>query len=210
MVDASGNTVVGDYDLVPILERFIAQNPDFSYRGARATLALTGYNGLFGYRTHPKAATYFGEAAYQQDIQDATAVANALREAGYKLAFYTYENVPYGDYSVSQIKADLNDWVNEAVPILGGLDMLVYAQMSDITADAVYSGEKYETLRDAGFRYYLGFCNNGTPWTTVTNDYVRQGRIMVSGSNMAHHADWFAAMFDSTAILDASRGTVPN
>jgi len=42
MVDASGNTVTGDYDLVPILEKFIASHPSFSYQGARATLALTG------------------------------------------------------------------------------------------------------------------------------------------------------------------------
>ena len=210
MVDAAGNTVTGNFDLVPILESFIAQNPDFSYRGARATLALTGYNGLFGYRTHPKAATYFGDAAYQQAIQDATALANALRSTGYKLAFYTYENVPYGDYSLSQIQTDLNDWTNEAVPILGNLDMIVFAQNSDISNEAVYTGEKYEALRNAGFRYYVGFSNGGTPWTTITNDYVRQGRIMVSGSNMAHHADWFAAMFDAATVLDASRGNVPN
>ena len=65
MIDATGQAVSGDFDLVPILEKFIAKHPDFSYRGARATLALTGYNGLFGYRTHPSAKELFGEAAYQ-------------------------------------------------------------------------------------------------------------------------------------------------
>jgi len=32
-VDASGNNLVGDYDLVPILESFIQAHPDFSYQG---------------------------------------------------------------------------------------------------------------------------------------------------------------------------------
>ena len=113
MVDASGNTVTGDFDLVPILEKFIAEHPDFSYKGARATLALTGYNGLFGYRTHPSAKELFGETAYQQAIYEAERVANALRNKGYNLACYTYENIGYGDSSATQIKADLNNWTNE-------------------------------------------------------------------------------------------------
>lgn len=209
MVDATGRTVTGAYDFVPILENFLTQHPDFSYKGARATLALTGYNGLFGYRTHPRAATYFGEDAYRKDIEDVKVLIAALRERGYTMAFYTYDNVSYGEYSTDLIQVDLQDWANEAVPIIGELDILVYAQQADITTDQFYSGPKYELLRNAGFRYFLGFCNNGTPWATVTNDYVRQGRLMVTGSNLAYHADWFTALFDAASILDPSRGTIP-
>ena len=36
MVNSSGETVVGNYDLVPILEDFIEAHPDFSYQGSRA------------------------------------------------------------------------------------------------------------------------------------------------------------------------------
>ncbi len=209
MVDATGKTVTGAFDLVPILENFVAQHPDFSYKGAKATLALTGYNGLFGYRTHPRAAQYFGEDAYRKDIEDVKVLIAALRERGYTMAFYTYDNVSYGEYSTDLIQVDLQDWANEAVPIIGELDILVYAQQSDITSDQFYSGEKYELLRNAGFRYFLGFCNGGAPWATITNDYVRQGRLMVTGSNLAYHADWFASLFDAASVLDSSRGTVP-
>lgn len=209
MVDASGNTVTGDYDMVPILEKFVEKHPDFSYRGAKATLALTGYNGLFGYRTHPSAASTFGDAAYQQDIKDAKAVADALKKKGYTLACYTYENVPYGEMDVTKIKNDLNNWNNEVVSILGNIDVLAYAQMTDISNDPTYSGDKFRALYDNGFRYYLGFSTDGKPWTTITNGYVRQGRIMVTGSNLAHHADWFANLFDASVVLDPTRGNVP-
>ncbi len=209
MVDASGNTVTGAFDLVPILENFVKEHPSFSYRGAKATLALTGYNGLFGYRTHPSAANIFGETAYRQAIQDATTVANALRNNGYTLACYTYENIPYGDSSVTQITNDLNGWTNEVVPILGNLDILTFAQLTDITEDEIYSGEKYNTLRDVGFRYYLGFCEDGKPWASITNEYVRQGRILVTGSALAHHANWFNNLFDASSVLDSTRGNVP-
>ena len=53
MVDSNGQTIYGAYDMIPILDEFVERHPDFSYRGAKAILALTGYNGLFGYRTNP-------------------------------------------------------------------------------------------------------------------------------------------------------------
>ncbi len=209
MVDATGNTVNGAFDLVPILENFIKQHPDFSYRGARATLALTGYNGLFGHRTHPKAATYFGETEYQSAIQNVTVLINALRKTGYKLACYTYGNVSYGDSSLAQIQSDMRDWASEVVPILGKVDILAYAQMTDISKETAYSGEKYEELKEMGFRYFLGFCEGSQTWTTVTDNYVRQGRILVSGTNMAYHSDWFANLFVPSAVLDTARGNIP-
>ena len=209
MVDSAGQTVTGDFDLVPILEAFVKKHPDFSYKGAKATLALTGYNGLFGYRTHPDAANIFGDEAYRQAIQEAAAVAKALRENGYTLACYTYENIPYGQSSLTEIQSDMSDWSNEVVPLLGQMDILAYAQLSDITTEQTYSGEKFDALQNLGFRYYLGFCEDGKPWTTITAQYVRQGRILVTGANLAYHADWFKNLFDPSSVLNSSRGEVP-
>ncbi len=209
MVDSAGQTITGDFDLVPILEAFVAKHPDFSYKGAKATLALTGYNGLFGYRTHADAANIFGDDAYRLAVQEAATVVNALRNSGYTLACYTYENIPYGQSSLTEIQADMTDWVNEVVPILGQVDILTYAQLTDITTDQAYSGEKYQALQNLGFRYYLGFCEDGKPWASITPQYVRQGRILVTGANLAHHENWFTNLFDPSSILDSSRGDVP-
>ena len=208
MVDASGNTVTGDFDMVPILEKFVKEHPTFSYRGAKAILALTGYNGLFGYRTHPYAAKYFGEDARQQDIAQATVVAQALRNNGYTLAYYTYENIAYGDSSISEIKNDLKQWTDEVVPILGNVDILVYAQMSDIgKVGEPYAGDRFNILQAAGFRYYFGFCNDGTLWTTVEKDYVRMGRLMVTGSTMTKSPTTFVNYFDAASVLNPLRNS---
>ena len=215
MVDASGNTVTGDYDLVPILERFIAANPDFSYQGARATIALTGHNGLLGHRTHPAYDTHphaseiFGEAEYEKATQDAATVIEALRDTGYTISCYTYSNISYEDAELSSIQTNLKSWTDFVTPILGDTNVLTYAQMGDIADKGSYSGDKFSALQDHGFRYYLGFCTDGQPWAVVSDNYVRMGRIMVTGSNMAYHSDWFAGMFDATTILDETRGTVP-
>lgn len=218
MVDANGKTVTGNYDLVPLLEDFIASHPDFSYRGARANLALTGYNGLLGYRTHPayeadnlrSASELFGQAQYEKEKQDATAVIKALRERGYTISCYTYSNMSYGDADLALLKGDLQLWKNSVTPILGDTQVLTYARVSDIAGKGAYSGEKFNALQDFGFRYYLGFCTDGKPWVVVEDNYVRQGRILVSGANLAYHGDWFKGMFDAASVLNTTRGTVPN
>ena len=206
MVDSTGQTVTGNYDLVPILESFIQTHPDFSYKNARAILAVTGYDGLFGYRVNSAAKELFGEEAYEKEVEDATAVITALRNAGYTIACYTYNNVPYGTYSAAQIQADLNNWNNEVYPILGIVDTLVFARNTDILDQSTYySGDKYETLRNFGFIHYLGFCTDGKPWVSSENDCIRQGRILVTGENMTLHADWFSSMFNTSSILDPTR-----
>ncbi len=209
-VDATGKSLTGAYDLVPILDKFIENNPSFSYRGAKAILSVSGYEGVFGYRTDTESKNLLGETAYAAEVEGAKKVAKALRDSGYEIACYTYGNKAYGNASAAEIRADLSGWTSEVLPILGEVDILVYAQNSDITTNAVYTGEKYNILQNAGFRYYLGFAADGNCWATVTDNYVRFGRIMVTGSNMAHHAGWFNGMFNASSVLDATRGNVPS
>lgn len=210
MVDSAGQTVTGAYDLVPILNSFVQTHPDFSYKGAKAILAVTGYDGLFGYRTNAKAKEFFGDARYDQELLGATQVIDALRDDGYELACYTYENVAYGSYSVEQIRSDLSKWNAEVSALLGTVDTLVYAKNSDITGStAAYTGEKFAALQDFGFTHYLGFCTDGKPWFSAQSEYIRQGRILVSGSTLAHHGDWFSGILDAASVLDPTRGTVP-
>ena len=207
MVDSSGNTVTGAYDLVPILDQFVADHPDFSYHGAKAVLALTGYNGLFGYRTHAEARETFGEQVYNENVAAVKELAAVLQDSGYELGCYTYANAPYGGFSLSEIQADMQQWVDEVTPILGTLDIMVFAQDSDINNGMLYSGEKYDYLKSVGFNYFLGYCGDGDSFTFVSEEYVRQGRLLVNGTNLTQNAAWFNGIFDTDGILDAARGT---
>ncbi len=209
-VDASGKTIIGDYDIVPILENFISNNPDFAYRNARAIISVSGYDGLFGYRTNTAAKTTFGQETYDKEVAEAKKIATALRDNGYTIACYTYGNESYADFDATRIRADLSGWTSEVVPILGEIDTFVFAQNGDISTSSVYTGEKYEILSEAGFRYFIGYCTEGTPWATVADEYVHQGRILVTGSTIAHNSSWFQGMFNTTGLLDSTRGTVPN
>ena len=206
MVDKDGNTIVGDYDLVPILETFLKTHPDFSYRGSRAILAPTGEEGIFGYRIQTSVISdpKLGQEYYNQQVQGAKEVVAALREKGYTLASYTYANRNYGQDNANQITEDLNSWDTQITPVLGNTNVMVFAQGADI---GDYTGTKYKALYDKGFRFFLG--KSDKPFADVANSYVRQKRLMVTGSNMFWNGKMFTGMFDTAAILNSMRGDVP-
>ena len=207
MVNSSGETVIGNYDLVPILEDFIEKHPDFSYQGARAILAVTGHEGIFGYRTNASVIDSKGQAYYDAEVAGAREIAAALKEAGYEFASFTYENKKYGDMDATSIQKDISKWTSEVLPIIGSCDILVYAKESDISASGDYSNSKFNVLQDAGFRYFIS--NASSPSCKVAGNYVRQLRLMVTGSHMAHASTTYSKYFDSQTVLNDKRGNVP-
>ena len=188
LVDKSGNTVTGAYDMVPILNTFIKAHPDFSYRGARAIVAVSGYDGIFGYRG--------------DNLAQAKPIVDALRRDGYTLACYTYGNLAYGTVSTQRLQEDLTKWQDEIQPVMGQTEVLVYAKNSDLES---YTDEKFQALSQAGFRYYIGFCNNHESWLQMNSSYVRQGRIMISGANLERNGYLYGGLFDPETVFDPSR-----
>lgn len=207
MVNGAGETVRGDFDMVPILEKFIEKHPDFCYQGSRATLAVSGYDGVFGYRINPEVIDKQGQAYYDEQVAGAKKIVSALRQKGYTIACYTYADTAYGGKSATDIKEDIEKWTTHIVPVIGQVDTLVYAKTSDISTTGAYTGNKYNVLVEAGFRYFIS--NGNKPACTVTGEYVRQLRVMVTGTGMAHTASMYKDYFDAKTVLDSTRGDVP-
>ena len=181
----------GAFDLVPVLNAFLAEHPDFSYEGARATIAVSGYEGLFG---------------MSLDQSDAIrAVADKLRAQGYDIACYTYADMEYADFGVSGVQEDLDKWSDRIVPILGQTDILVYPTGGDIQGREVYSGSKFDALHNAGFRFYVAV-DNGAGWGMTTAGYARQTRTLVTAEYLKSNPEWYAGLFDAAAVLDGARG----
>ena len=210
MIDAEGNELTGNFDFVTILEKFIADHPDFSYQGARAVLAVTGYDGLFGYRTNPEVRESQGSEYYAQQLSGAQKVVDALKAAGYDLACYSYEHVSYGDSAVELIQGDLAMWEEHVVPILGAVDILVYPYGDDLydSMTTTYDGDKYNTLYNAGFRIFVGMDNMGNN-AQVNSAYFRQTRRWVTGAKMTYASENFTDLFNPSAVLNNQRGEVP-
>ncbi len=201
--DATGNLLYGAYDFIPILNEFLEEHPDFSYKGARAIIAVTGEEGVFGYRTMPSVLSSKGQEYYDAQVAGAQEVAAALRNQGYTLASYSYGNENYKEFSATEIKADLDLWAKEVTPVLGEVDTIIFAQGTDISTGTNYVGNKFNVLYTAGFRYFIGASD--VPWGEVNTTYVRQTRLMVTGSNMTSASSSYTSYFDAKSLLDSAR-----
>lgn len=203
--DASG-VQVGDFDLVPILETFLKEHPDFSYQGARATLAVTGSEGIFGYRINSSYTSERGQTYRDEQIAGAKKLVEALRSKGYTLACNSYDNKDYKQLNANQIQTELQQWAQQITPVIGNVDVFVFAQKSDLSD---YSGNAFNIMSTSGFRYFVS--NANSPSTEVNSTYVRQKRLMVTGNSMAWQQDMFNGIFDPNSVIDsATRGPVPN
>ena len=177
-----GSVSTGPYDLVPILENFIQDHPDFSYKGARAVLAFTGYEGILGYRT---AGSYADSPTYEQDRQDAAKVAQCLRDNGWELASHSWGHLNMGTIDMDRFKTDVDKWEREVESLIGPTDIILYPFGADISDWHPYTteNERFDYLHAAGFRY---FCNvdSSQYWVQLGDDFLRQGRRNLDGYRM--------------------------
>jgi hypothetical protein len=199
MAQDDGSTITGAFDMVPIIDQFVEEHPDFSYRGAKGILALTGYEGVMGYRTNdPESPTY------EQDKIAAKAVADAMKAEGWEFASHTWGHKNMSERSASQIETDAKRWKDEVEPIIGATDILIFPYGVDIeTTMGTYSSDKYKLLKEMGFDYYCGVYSQ--PWMHIKKDYVRMTRRPLDGQAMLEFPERLADLFDLKTIIDPER-----
>lgn len=207
-MDAQGNITTGDYDLVPLLEKFIQEHPDFSYHGARAVLGITGYEGVFGYRTKPAYETALGTRAYEAEYEAAKEVAQCLRDHGWILAGHSYGHPAYGSLTPQEVKEDSDRWEDTVQPILGDVDILIYPYGSDIAGIEEYTMDnaKFAALYEDGFRYFFTV-DGAYAWCQMGEDYYRGGRRNLDGYRMYYNPEMLSDLFDVEEVWDPARTT---
>lgn len=224
--DAQGNTTIGDYDVVPRLEAFIKEHPDASYKGARGMIAMTGYNGVFGYRTDVAYKTGENLGSDQKEwlaehpdfnwdteVAEATKIANALKEDGWEFASHTWGHLSVTGKSVDVLKTDHEKWVNVVQNIVGPTDIIIFAHGADIGSWKDYSidNPQYAYYKSQGFNYFCNVDGSQKAWIQIRNDYVRQGRINLDGYMMYKaqqgNTDVTEDFFDVNEVFDSRRPT---
>ena len=220
MTLADGTVTRGSYDLVPILEDFIEEHPDFSYRGARAVLAFTGYQGILGYRT---ASSYSDSPTYEEDRRQAAKVAQCLRDNGWELASHSWGHLQLGvsadnpgAFAISDDRfiTDTDKWEAEVESLIGPTDILLYPFGNDISDFHPYTSEnpRFAYLMSKGFRYFCNVDASKPYWMQKGTDHFRMARRNLDGYRLyedmvqtdpakKHLSD----LFDAADIFDSAR-----
>ena len=215
-----GSVSVGSYDLVPLLDDFIKEHPDFSYRGAKACIAFTGYNGILGYRTDSAYNTdeYKAEHPdfnFEEERANATKVVQCLRDDGFEIASHSWGHRNMGTIPMDKFREDTDKWANEVETLTGPCDIILFPFGSDIGDWHPYdtSSERFQYLYNKGFRY---FCNvdSSQYFVQIGDDYMRQGRRNLDGYRVYYDlqesggcGDHLSDLFDVNAVFDRSRPT---
>lgn len=217
-VEDDGSISVGDYDMVPLIDRFVEEHPDFSYRGAKGIVALTGYNGILGYRTDSSYETRPDDLDADKvkwldehpdfnlntERENAARVAQAMKDEGWLFASHTWGHQNVSQISLERLQADTQKFKENVDPLIGGTDIIIFAFGADLTSVEDYSGEKFEYLKSQGYNYY---CNvdSSQYFVQIRSNYFRQGRRNLDGYRMYYNPELLSDLFDAQSVFDSSR-----
>jgi len=219
-VEDDGSISVGDYDMVPLIDRFVEEHPDFSYRGAKGIIALTGYNGILGYRTDESYETRPADLddnkvewlnehpdfSLEKEREGAKKVADAMKAEGWEFASHTWGHQNVGQISLEKLQADTEKFKKNVDPLIGGTDIIIFAFGTDITDAEDYSGDKFEYLKNQGYNYY---CNvdSSQYFVQIRDRYFRQGRRNLDGYRMYYNPELLEDLFNAKDVFDPARPT---
>ena len=227
--DAAGNVSIGDFDVLPRLNTFLEAHPDGAYKGARGMAAMTGYNGVFGYRTDVAYKTHEklgkDQAAWleahpdfdwDKEVAEATKVAEAAKASGWEFACHTWGHLSVTGKSVETLSTDQDKWQNTVANITGKTDTIIFAHGNDIGTWRDYdasTNDVYAYFKSMGYNFYANVDASNQYWVQIRKDYVRQGRIDCDGLQMwrakAGEAkkNVFEEFFDVNDVFDSRRPT---
>ena len=122
-----GTAVISrEHDVMPLVDKFVEEHPDFSFQGAKGVLALTGYEGVLGYRTNNP------DEKDPDEIKKLTAqakeVADAMKANGWLFACHSYTHANTfsdGVFALDYLKYDTERWKKEVVPIIGETNIYI-------------------------------------------------------------------------------------
>lgn len=214
---SDGTTVTGAFDVVPCVEAFVQEHPDFSNNGARGILGLTGYNGILGYRTDDSlAVSTENRYAAKYGVFDTTAekeaaapVVEALKHAGWEFACNGYDRISY-ENDAKVVSADLAKWDKSVKTLVGDTAILLFPSGTDSCGWKAYeeADPVYQVLKKHGFVYFGSMDISGTK-TQIADRYLRCSYMNVDGYRMYRDlyegAGRFAGILDFRDIYDSQR-----
>ena len=201
VLTVDGGEPTYDGDVMPILDAYVKEHPEFSWQGAKGIVAITGYAGAFGYRITD--LELFDEQTQQWMLDKTTQVAQALRANGWQIACHSYTHNQYWNkktITMEEEKYDIGRWLGEIAPYVG--DTNIFISPFGVSFDG--DDQRFRYLVDHGFNIYCPVDSYQPCY--VRNDYMIQGRINLDGLTMKRYPERIRKhFFDPTPILDPAR-----
>ena len=192
-----GTDIMPDGDVMGVVDAFVREHPDFSYRGHKGTIALTGFQGAFGYGD-------YDDPACQPHIAE---VAETLKADGWNFAShsYTHNSGVYGFWgsgcNPDNIYYDINKWVDRVTPWIGETHLFIAPFGYRATGDAL------QHVLNAGFDVYCTVDDHVV--NELYGSYALMSRIEIGGYSMTYYRDILNALFFNVDEVFDAEGRPP-
>jgi hypothetical protein len=187
-------SVSRDNEIIPILDDFVKLHPDFSVDGAKGTLALTGYEGILGYRTDQ-----LNSPDFEKNKAAVLPVIHQLKETGWTFASHGYGHLDAAKITYDRFSKDTSRWKKEVEPLIGPTSIYIFPFGSKVLP----GDPKYTFLLDSGFRM---FCSVGpSPYLKVSLDSLRMDRRHIDGIAFHDQKKRLLPLFDVNEVIDEGR-----
>ena len=208
-LDPEGNEVVSrELDAIPALDKFVEEHPDFSPFGAKASLSLTGYCGILGYRTQTEKEDQSPEheANRQKEREEVKPIIEELKRTGWTFGSHTWGHVNLAKKSLDVIKTDTEKWFDEVGSLVGETPILYYPHGARPDGgDWDQTGPIFKYLQSKGFRV---FCSVGIEsFSYIKKDIcaVICDRLHPDGTTLRKSRKRYLQFYDAKDIMDPVR-----
>ena len=172
-----------------VIDEFVREHPEFSFRGSKGVFATTGFMGIFGYDT-----PYLRDEVTRQNIID---ISNRFKERGWLFASHSYLHNSTGfwgnESSSDNIRWDASRWHEEIAPLVGAANIFV-------APFGFLLGENgMQILSDSGFDIYCTMEYNQA--VSMYDTHIVMGRLEISGRSIERHEDIINRDFFDIALL---------
>ena len=208
-LDPQGNEVISrDLDAIPILDKFVEEHPDFSPFGAKASLSLTGYEGILGYRTQTTTMGWDDakEAERQKEREAVKPIIEELKRTGWTFGSHTWGHINLAKKSLDVVVTDTERWLDEVGSLVGPTPILYYPHGARPDGDDVQqTGPIFQYLQSQGFRVFASVGINS--YSKIKSDIcaVICDRLHPDGTTLRGSEkvlSWYEQFYDTKEVID--------
>lgn len=205
-IDPDGNEVISqDLDIVTLLDKYVKEHPDFSLNGAKACLALTGYEGILGYRTNTdtRGTDYYDEEFRQSEIEAVKPVIEQLKRTGWYFGCHTWGHIRLDTRTVEQVESDMTRWMDEVGSLVGDTILFFYPHGARPDGDDVtQTGPVFQYLHSLGFRIFASVGISSYSKIKTDISAVICDRLHPDGTTLRWSRDLYLHLFDAAEVFD--------
>ncbi len=192
-VDMDGNTIITrELDVVTVMDTFVEEHPDFSWRGAKGCIGVTGFDGILGYHVQADSPNR------ESEIEALKPIIQRLKETGWTFASHSYGHPHFASISYEKLKSDTDKWLDQVGSLVGETKILLYPY-----GEAVPEGsDKMKYLEKSGFRVLCTVGINPYVKASASTNTILYERRHPDGTTLRHGRKRYMDLYDCKEVID--------